>query len=157
LCRPFMVEPERVLSFHYVAEGTLHVALQTGESVDVQAGEIVMLPRNELHFLASEPGRDSIRMSELVEDYDPVAGLGRLSYGGGGARTRMICGFLGGNAQLDPLIANLPPLMTLRLADLPSGDWMAQTFAYAAKALGDGDPGAATVMARMSELLFVEA
>jgi AraC-like DNA-binding protein len=40
---------------------------------------------------------------------------------------------------------------------LPSGDWMARTFAYAAQTLAEGDPGAATVMAKTSELLFVEA
>jgi len=47
--------------------------------------------------------------------------------------------------------------MTLELAALASGDWMERTFAYAVRTLADDDPGAATVMAKMSELLFDEA
>ena len=47
--------------------------------------------------------------------------------------------------------------MTLELAALPSGDWMARTFSYAAQTLAKGDPGAATVITKLSELLFVEA
>jgi transcriptional regulator GlxA family with amidase domain len=69
----------------------------------------------------------------------------------------MVCGFLGGNVQLHPLLINLPSVMTLQLATLPSGDWMERTFAYAAQTLADGDPGAATVMVKMSELMFIEA
>ncbi len=85
------------------------------------------------------------------------SGMARIVHGGGGPRTRMVCGFVGGNAQLHPLLANLPPVMTLTLAALPSGDWIARTFAYAARTFADDDPGAATVMAKMAELLFAEA
>ena len=47
--------------------------------------------------------------------------------------------------------------MTFDLAALPSGDWMARTFSYAAQTLANGDPGTATVITKLSELLFVEA
>jgi transcriptional regulator GlxA family with amidase domain len=69
----------------------------------------------------------------------------------------MICGLLGGSAQLHPLLAGLPPVMTLNLSALPSGDWMARTFDYATQTLMEGAIGTATVMAKVSELMFVEA
>jgi AraC-like DNA-binding protein len=70
----------------------------------------------------------------------------------------VVCGFLGGNAQLHPLLANLPPVITLELAALPSGELDGAHLCLRRAILGHhGDPGAATVMAKMSELLFVEA
>jgi AraC-like DNA-binding protein len=156
LCRPFMVQPEHVVCFHYVVEGALTVTLEDGRSWQLQTGEVVMLPRNDQHVFASAPGLATIGADVLIQPPESL-GVAKIVHGGGGKRTRMVCGFLGGNAQLHPLLANLPPVMTLSLSGLPSGDWMARTFAYAAQTLAEGDPGAATVMAKTSELLFVEA
>ena len=132
------------------------LTLDDGAPRRISAGELVMLPRNDLHVFASAGGLAAIGVGVLMQK-PGVSGVARIIHGGGGARTRMVCGFLGGNVQLHPLLVNLPPVMTLELATLPSGDWMERTFAYAAQTLADGDPGAATVMAKMSELLFVEA
>jgi AraC-like DNA-binding protein len=156
LCRPFMVEPERVIAFHYVVEGDLTVTLQSGACWQLHAGEVVLLPHNDLHVFASAGGIAPVSVAGLIQP-SAASGVVRIVHGGGGVRTRMVCGFLGGNAQLHPLLANLPPVMTLDLTGLPSGDWMARTFDYAARTLTEGDPGAATVMARVSELMFVEA
>jgi len=156
LCRPFMVQPERVVCFHFVVEGALTVTLEDGRSWQLHAGEVVMLPRNDFHVFASGKGLESVSAGEVIQPPDAL-GVSRIVHGGGGACTKMVCGFLGGNEQLHPLLANLPPVMTLELASLPSGDWMARTFSYAAQTLAEGDPGAATVMAKTSELLFVEA
>ena len=156
LCRPYMVEPEYVVGFHYVVEGALVLTLADGASRRISAGELVMLPRNDLHVFASAGGLAAISVGGLIQK-PRIAGVAKLIYGGGGTRTRMVCGFLGGNVQLHPLLVNLPPVMTLELTTLPSGDWMQRNLAYAAQTLADGDPGAATVMVKMSELLFVEA
>src|SRR5215213_3187448 len=48
----------------------------------------------------------------------------------------------------------LPPILKITLADIPGGDWIARSFVYAASDLANGGPGAATVMSKMSELLF---
>jgi len=156
LCRPYMVQPEYVVGFHYVVEGAFILTLADGAPRRISAGELVMLPRNDLHVFGSAGGLAATGVGVLMEK-PGVSGVARIIHGGGGARTRMVCGFLGGNVQLHPLLVNLPQVMTLELATLPSGDWMERTFSYAAQTLAEGDPGAATVMAKMSELLFVEA
>jgi transcriptional regulator GlxA family with amidase domain len=45
----------------------------------------------------------------------------------------------------------------LKVRDTLGGEWVAQSFRYGAQQLANGNPGAATVMSKMSELLFVEA
>ncbi|MBS0385295.1 MAG: cupin domain-containing protein, partial [Proteobacteria bacterium] len=129
-CRPFMAPPERIVAFHYVVEGALTVLMSDGASWDLRAGDVVLLPHNDLHVFASAKDIAPVGMTDVVPPLQP-SGVARIVHGGGGARTRMVCGFLGGNAQLHPLLANLPPVMTLNLATLPSGDWVAHTFGYA--------------------------
>lgn len=154
-CAPFMPAPEHVVCFHYIIEGAFEIHLADGEGRRCKAGEIVILPGNEQHFLGSTRARPAVLTAELVE-FTP-SGLTRIRHGGDGPATRLVCGFLGGNAQIAPLLSGLPKLMVVDVAGLPAGDWMARTFSYAAQTLVSGDAGAATVLAKMSELLFVEA
>jgi AraC-like DNA-binding protein len=154
-CRPFMAPPERVVAFHYVVEGALNLALGDGVSWQLHAGEVVLLPHNDLHVFSSSEGAPPVSVVELVRAVEGH-GVARIVHGGGGARTRMVCGFLGGNAQLHPLLVNLPPVITLDLAALPNGVWMAQTFDYAARTSTEGDAGGAVAIAKASELMFVE-
>jgi AraC-like DNA-binding protein len=156
LCAPFMAPPERLAAFHYVIEGVLVVTLPDGETHRLGAGEAVLLPHNEVHVLASAPNLPPVSPRDLFRTIAPN-GVARIVHGGGGALTRMVCGFFGGNAQLHPLLISLPRVVTLDLASLPSGEWIAQTFAYAAQTLAEGDVGAPTVLMKVSELMFVEA
>jgi AraC-like DNA-binding protein len=152
-----MIEPAHVISLHYVIEGGFALRLEDGgDPVEVRAGRAVLLPRNDLHLMSSGAGAAPVKTAELVEAPESLL-LRRIVHGGGGPRTRMVCGFLGGDSELQPLLINLPRVMTIDLAELASGDWMARTFSYAAKTLAAGDPGAASVLAKASELLFVEA
>lgn len=155
-CQAYMAPAERIVAFHYVVEGTLSVTLGDGARARLSAGEVVLLPHNNLHVLASAAGITPVSAADIIPP-SAAPGVARIVHGGGGARTRMVCGFLGGNAQLHPLLSNLPTIMTLDLGALPSGDWMARTFNYAAQTLAERDLGAATVMAKVAELMFVEA
>jgi AraC-like DNA-binding protein len=154
-CRAFMAPSERIVAFHYVVEGSVTVILDDGASWRVGAREVVLLPHNDVHVFASAGGLAPVSAAELIQPTG-AQGVARIVHGGGGACTRMVCGFLGGNEGLHPLLANLPPVMTVALATLPTGDWMAATFEYVARTQSEGDAGAATAIAKASELMFVE-
>jgi AraC-like DNA-binding protein len=156
LCRPYMAQPAQVVSFHYVVEGGFELRLKGEPPCTVVAGEAVLMPHNDLHVFGSHGNRAPVSVADLIQP-PGLSGLLKVIHGGGGARTRLVCGFLGGNEQMHPLLASLPPVMKIDIAGMPGGDWIGRTFTYAAQTLGDGDPGAATVVAKLSELLFVEA
>ncbi len=156
LCRPFMVQPARVVAFHYVVEGGFELQLQDEPPCRIRAGEAVMLPRNDMHVFGSPGNLPAVSVRDLIQPLESL-GVVRIVHGGGGARTRLVCGFMGGNDQIHPLLTSLPPVMKIDVAGVPGGDWIGRTFTYAAQTLGDGDPGAATVLAKLSELLFVES
>ncbi len=61
--------------------------------VEVNAGEIVLFPQNDPHTLANEPEIKPVNASDLIQP-SPDGGLSRIVHGGGGAATRIVCGFL---------------------------------------------------------------
>lgn len=154
-CRPFMAPPQEVIGFHYVAEGRFLVRIEGEPDHEIGQGEAVMLPRNDMHAFGYGPSLPPILISDIIQPPNAL-GMAQIVHGGGGARTRLICGFLGGNDQLRPLLTGLPRVMPLRLADLPGGEWVEGGLAYAARTLADGQPGAGTVLTKISELLFTE-
>ena len=155
-CKAFMAPPAYVICFHYVVEGGGFVAVEGGEPCALTAGDVVLLPHNQVHKLGSRLDMAAVETGDLVRPPDGL-GVSRIDHGGGGAACLMVCGFLGGDAQLQPLIVTLPAIMKMSVRDTPGGDWIAQSFRYGARQLADGDPGAVTIMSKMSELLFVEA
>lgn len=155
-CRPFLPEPAQVISYHYVVEGRLLVRAGEETPVALKAGEIVLFPRNDVHYLGSAMAQRPTDAHELIQ-VPQGGGLPRIVHGGGGEKTRIVCGFLGSEAQHNPLLATLPAMLTLNVLDTPGGDWFARSFNFAAHEIAGADPGSATVLSKMSELLFVEA
>jgi len=154
---PFLASPEEVIGFHYVVEGRLMAQIEGGPSAELRQGEIVLLPRNATHVLASALDLKPRPAKDVVVQ-PPGAGIFSVEYGGGGEETHIVCGYLGSAAGgYNPLLAALPKMLTLNVADTPGGAWIAQSFAFAAQQLAAPEAGAATIIGKLSELMFVEA
>jgi AraC-like DNA-binding protein len=151
----FLPAPAHVIAYHYVTEGRLLLRVGGGAPVSVGAGEIILLPRNEPHQLGSGPNVRPVSVDHLVQpatDGRPP----RIIYGGGGERTRMLCGFLGSDSPNPPIASVLPASLTLAVTEAAAGAWIESSFRFAAQELGSGS-GSPTVLARLAELLFIEA
>lgn len=148
--------PKQVVSFHYIISGHLIGKVGDGAPLQLEGGDIILMPRNDEHLLASAPGVKPVMADELVPD-EPGPGIRRLRHGGGGPETRMVCGFLALDAATNLLVTALPPMLKLNVGATAGGAWIAQSFAFAAQQLAEGAPGAATIIAKLSELMFVEA
>lgn len=155
-CRPFLEgPPAQVIAYHYVAEGRLLMSVEGEPPLEVGAGEIVLLPRNDPHLLASGPNLQPIDAESLIQPGE--GGLARIDYGGGGAPTRLVCGFLGSAQAQNPLIADLPRALKLNVRDGASREWIEASLRLAAQELASGRAAAPGLVARLAELLFVEA
>jgi AraC-like DNA-binding protein len=154
-CRTMLAEPARLISFHYVISGKLLVQIDRDPPVEVRGGSIVLLPRNHAHTLASQQGLKAIDPEGLIQT-DP-GGLARLRCGGGGDVTRIVCGFVGTETDCHPLIDALPSTLVLDLSGKAASEWIFTSFRYAAQELAAARAGSATVLAKLSELMFVEA
>ena len=155
-CLPFMAEPAQLIAYHYVVEGHLLLSLLGQAAVSATAGQLLVLPRNDQHLLGSALDLESANADELIEPAGED-GLARIRFGGGGARTVILCGFLGSDDRNSPLIASLPAVLKLDLNHKLTGSWIEGSMRYAGRELGIGDPGASANLARLAELLFTEA
>ena len=155
-CRLVMAEPARIIAFHYVVSGRLLLQVDGAAPAELRGGAMVLLPRNDAHRLASEAGLAAVDADHLMQA-DPAGGLARIRYGGGGEATHIVCGFVGTDARHHPLIDALPATLVLDLNGKPAAEWIASSFRYAAAELAAARAGSATVLAKLSELLFVEA
>ncbi|WP_163558007.1 AraC family transcriptional regulator [Halomonas sp. NO4] len=155
-CRPFTPVPQGILAYHYVSTGRLLLQVEPGLPVAVSAGHIVLLPRNDPHRLGSELGGRPVSVDHLLQPMI-AGGPARIVYGGGGETTRLLCGFLHGDRPCDALIGMLPRVMTLDVAEGAAGAWIESSLRFAASELGSGAVHSPALLARLAELLFIEA
>ncbi|MGK2741787.1 AraC family transcriptional regulator [Tepidicaulis sp. LMO-SS28] len=148
--------PRHVISYHYVLEGTMLLQIPGGAPTELRAGDLVVLPHNKMHLLGStlsiEPVGGDI-VTQAAEAGKPV----RIDHGGTGPRTHMVCGFLAGVSPASPLLGMLPEIMTLNVEESASGDWIESSIRFAVAELAAGKEGSSDMLARLAELLFVEA
>jgi AraC-like DNA-binding protein len=156
---PALGPASHLIVYHYVIEGELRIRIDGSdpEDVVVGAGAVVLLPRNDLHLTGSDLSLPPVAGTDIIHP-PKDGGLYSIHHGGDGARTRMVCGFLGcDTAENNPVISTLPPLLTFNFEQGGAAEWIRSTFQYAAEAIAGGRPGSETVLAKLSELLFVEA
>jgi AraC-like DNA-binding protein len=157
-CAPALGPASDLIIYHYVVEGELHIRVegQEGDDVVIGAGEVVMLPRNDLHLMGSDLSLPPVPGSDIIHP-PKDGGLFSIHHGGNGKSTRMVCGFLGcTSAESNPVLSSLPPLLKLKVEQGGAAEWIRSTFQYAAQEVSAGRPGSETVLAKLSELLFVE-
>jgi AraC-like DNA-binding protein len=154
---PFLAAPPaQLIGYHVILEGEVLASIDGEPAVTARAGEILLLPRNDGHMLASAQGLKPVHASSLIQP--PVDGpLGRIVHGGGGRATRVVCGFLASEEGYNPLIAALLRMLTLDIREGTSRDWIEASVRFAASELAAGRFGSSSVMSRLSETLLVEA
>lgn len=155
-CGPFLGPTSHLIPYHYVAEGRLSVQVEGEGQFELASGEVVMLPRNDIHLLGSRLDLPPVPASDVIVQ-SPTGGPYTIRLGGDGARTRLICGFLGCDCvESNLLISTLPRALRLDVEEGSASEWIRSTFQYAADEVEAGRAGSKTVLAKLSELLFVE-
>lgn len=162
LCASFLPQSERVVSYHLITEGSCwaRVAADPNSVLQVHAGELLVVPQGESHILGSALDLVPVPSESLLSDHLETAPgeLIKLSYGGGGATTRLVCGFLACNETLsNPILCALPRLFKIDMRNDPRSAWLESSLQFAAAEAAELRAGSATVLGKLSELLFVEA
>jgi AraC family transcriptional regulator, alkane utilization regulator len=100
----------------------------------------------------------------------------QLDYGGGGEATRFVCGFLHCDQRFNPLIGALPTMLCVCGRDsagqgepsevetakrpgvvlVDAGGWLASTLRHTIEEADGMYPGSSAMLARLTELLYVE-
>lgn len=147
---------EHVIEYHVITAGSCWGGILDETPVRLETGDIIVFPQGDAHVMSSSPGMRGLPDNDWVQD----ARRSRLPLalrmdGGGPEHTAVICGFLGCDARpFNPLLATLP-----RVIHVPGGSDDGTLRQFIKLALAESTAkraGGDCVLARLSELLFVE-
>jgi AraC-like DNA-binding protein len=162
LCTAYLPRSERVVSYHLITEGScwVHLPDDPGSAILLHAGDLLVAPQGETNILGSALDLVPVPAAPLLASQLETAPgeVMKLNYGGGGAPTRMVCGFLACDDVLgNPILSALPRLFKVDMRNDPRSAWLESSMQFAATEAARWRPGSAAILARLSELLFVEA
>ncbi|HEX7251369.1 MAG TPA: AraC family transcriptional regulator [Thermoanaerobaculia bacterium] len=149
---------QRVIEYHLIASGECWGNAVGREPMRLQEGDVIMFPQGDAHVLSSSPG-----MREVPDKAAFAVGSRPLpifyEFGGGGAeRARIVCCFLGCDERpYNPLLAALPSVIHLSAGgSRTEPDWLGALLRGAAAESRRARPGVENILARVSELVFVQ-
>jgi AraC-like DNA-binding protein len=144
--------------FHMVTKGRCRVRLRIGgEMLELSAGDLVLMVHNDVHLLGSDLQLAPVDAAALVRAAPPGS-LHSIDHGGGGEETRLMCGYLSCDPLLSrPLLDALPRLLRVPLGDGPAARWLLDLAERGALENSAPGPGSRTLLAKLAELIFVEA
>jgi AraC-like DNA-binding protein len=149
---------QRLIEYHLIARGSGWGCAIDEPPIRLNEGDLIIFPQGDAHVLSSAPG---LRATPDLAMYLRRTTLPMVYEAGGGGpeRARIICGFLGCDERpFNPLLAALPRTIHLaRATNEGASGWLATLLNIAVRESGSARAGRDNVLARMSELVFVEA
>ena len=166
---------ESVTPFHVLYEGGCLVQSGALPPVRFEIGDVVVFPRGDQHVLLSDAGVTPVPVKDI---YPKVSAehISIVRHGGGGAPTGLICGFLHSDQRFGPLLESLPTLLCIRsrgsaltieclsadkrethtVTRQHEAEWWQGSLRYFINESRAPSTGSRAVLARLSELLFME-
>lgn len=145
----------RLIIFHIVAEGRCWVEVDGHERCMLEEGDIVGLPHGHAHRM----GNGEVELVPIASLFPPPpwTELPVLTHGGTGELTRVLCIYLRCDLLLfDPFLASLPTLLVVRRDNGAGGQWLDANMRFLVNEAVRGQPGSSCLMARLTELMFIE-
>jgi AraC-like DNA-binding protein len=156
---------------------TVHAVFSYGKlaPVELETGDVVVIARGDQHVMASDLGLTPIPIKEIYAH--PLRDqITALKHGGGGAETGFICGYLHSDQRFSPLLDAMPALLTIRVRNgalileaadddpqmtkevtlVGEADWWQAAIGQLIREATRPGPGNRALLARLSELLFME-
>src|SRR4051812_6038479 len=160
--RQRLVASEHVAFFHFLTEGRCKVRLADGgEVLEASAGDLILFPKEGKHLMGTDLQLAPMEaQAVLTPDPEPESGaeLFNMRHGGGGAATRFVCGYLAlSRSVFRPLFEALPHLLCIPMGDGPAAGLLRELLRVGMRESSALRPGAESMLAKVSELMFVEA
>jgi AraC-like DNA-binding protein len=156
LAQIFRAGAAHVIIYHLLCEGRAWVRLTDGSRVSLAPGDLVTFPHGDSHLLG---GGAEVKPVDGIEAIPAVLerGLDLLQLGGGGNRSRFICGFLACDAQLSPaFLGGLPRVIKVNIREEPSGQWLENSLQASVGETARREAGGSAMLTKLSEAVFAE-
>ena len=151
-----------LIAYHVITEGRCFANIVGEEPIAIEAGEVIVFTKSDPHILSSSPGMRARRIAPGALDALDAAAAGQLpffiNYGGDGpVSAKFVCGYLACDAQpFNPLLENLPSVIKVKGKQGDDANWLSQFIRVAMLESANKRAGGESVLAKLSELMFIE-
>ena len=147
--------------FHVIATGTCWLrSTRLDKPLLLASGDLVIVTRGEAHVVSDEPVTPVENFSsffDLVKRHAAGTNV-RFRVGGKGPTTGFVCGGMQfENGANNPLLAVLPPFLHVKGSESGGLPWLRLTVEHILAELDSGAGGAAEVVTRLADILFIQA
>jgi AraC-like DNA-binding protein len=156
LARHFSPRAGHLIIYHFLTEGRGYATLLDGRREELTSGDIVIFPHGDAHVLGNgSPAKPVDSLQAFARNLSH--GLKLARFGGGGEITRFVCGYMVCEPILSEVfLAGLPRMLKVHVAKEPSGQWLENSIRFSVGDACGSDAGSGLVLAKLSEVLFVE-
>ena len=157
--RARMAGADHVVFFHFIVDGRCKVKVGDGDVLVAGTHDLVIFPQQEHHVMGSDVQLAPVEASTLIDPNTPRdTSLFQLRHGGGGEATHIVCGFLACDRSVFRLLFDtLPRVMIIPMRSGPAAAMLQDLMRVGVRESFDSRPGADSLLAKLSELMFVEA
>jgi AraC-like DNA-binding protein len=154
---PYLVPGARhVIVYHLLTQGHASARLVDGERIALDTGDIVIFPHGDAHILENGPTTKSVDMAKEIARI-VAQGLKLSRMGGGGEMTKFVCGFMACEPRLSQVfLSGLPSVFKVSIRNDVSGRWLENSIRFSVNETDASRAGGEAVLAKLSEVLFVE-
>lgn len=144
------------LIFHIVTEGECRIIMNSGDSYQLTAGEMALVPHGDGHIFASQTGLVPTPFFESgVETV--TEHLESLTIDGTGRHTELVCGVLSYDGSMaNHLIRQLPSALILRKQDVLNSDWIDSSIALIKAEARSLTVGSESIITHIGDILIVQ-
>ena len=145
-----------VIIYHLVTQGHASARLVDGEQISLDAGDVVIFPHGDSHIIENGPPTKTVDLGKELARLI-TQGLKLARFGGGGEVTKFICGFMACDPQVSHVfLSGLPPVFKVSIRNDASGKWLENSIRFSVNEADASRAGGEAVLAKLSEVLFVE-
>jgi AraC family transcriptional regulator, alkane utilization regulator len=175
LPRALRLRAESIALFHMLVEGQCWISMEGHAPLKLETHDVIIFPHGDSHVMSSPIGARPRPISVLLPS-QPSEEIPRLDFGGGGKTTRFVCGFLHCDQRFNPLIGALPTMLCVQsrvgagqsesaevektnrpgLVQIDADSWLASTLRHTIEEADGTRSGSSAMLARLTELLYVE-
>jgi AraC-like DNA-binding protein len=147
--------PSPGAAFHAVTAGSCWVCLADQEVCQLFPGDVALLPTGSAHVVASAPDASAEPWDRLAKE-EMLTVAGEIVLDGTGTPTEFICAAYDYDHEVaHPLLSLLPPVLFVSAGQGSTGESVQATLRLLQHELSARRSGAATIVDRLIDVLFV--
>ncbi len=147
-----------VIMYHLLIEGRGYARLEDGDRMPLEAGDIVIISQGDAHVMENGPRITPVdNGKELERIFSQGLKLAPRRRRGGEV-TKFVCeGYMACDPRLAQVfLAGLPSLFKVNIRNDTAGRWLENSIRFSVAEADVSSAGSEAVLAKLSEVLFVE-